>query len=175
MPPIRRFALATLAGLACAWVALPAAQGADNKAQPAKAKAPAAEWATRCVGASRGKDLDCSIEQRAVVTETGQLLTALTIRIPPETRKPVMMLQVPVGLFLPAGISVAVDDTSFDKLQLQTCDLTGCFAGSEVPAKLLDALKGGKTLKISFQNIAKKDIAVPIPLTGFKDAYARIE
>lgn len=85
------------------------------------------------------------------------------------------MVQVPVGLFLPAGINLAVDDKDFDKLQLQTCDLNGCFAGSEVPEKMLDAMKDGKTLNVTFQNIAKKDIKVPMPLKGFKDAYSRIE
>lgn len=174
MSLVNRIVLVTLVGLASVWLAFTPAQSADTT-KTAKPNTPPPGWSTRCAGAERAKDLDCAIEQRAVITETGQLLVGFTIRIPPDTHKPVLMLQVPVGLFLPAGVKISVDNAAIDQLQLQTCDLSGCYAGSEVSEKLLEAMKTGKTLNIGMQSIAKKDINVPIPLSGFKEAYSKIE
>lgn len=175
MSTMNRIFIVTLVALAYLGIASPAAESADGQKQSAKEGAAPPPWTTRCAAAERSKDLDCAIEQRAVVTQTGQLLTAFTIRIPPDTHKPVLMIQLPVGLFLPAGVKILVDDAQVDQQQLQTCDQGGCYAGAEVSDKLLDAMKSGKTVTVVFQNIAKKDIKVPIPLNGFKEAYSKIE
>ena len=40
---------------------------------------------------------------------------------------------------------------------------------------MLTALKSGKQLKLSFQNLAKETITVPMPLTDFATAYDKIK
>ncbi len=52
-----------------------------------------ANWATRCSSATRGAPLDCSIEQSAVLTKTGQLIVLVSIRIPAQPRSPVILVQ----------------------------------------------------------------------------------
>jgi invasion protein IalB len=44
-----------------------------------------------------------------------------------------------------------------------------------LPADLLAALKSGKQLKVSFQNLAKETITVPMPLADFPAAYDKIK
>jgi invasion protein IalB len=36
------------------------------------------------------------------------------------------------------------------------------------------ALKSGKQLKVSFQNLAKETMTIPMPLTDFSTAYDKI-
>ncbi|OEO32667.1 hypothetical protein VW23_010345 [Devosia insulae DS-56] len=136
---------------------------------------PPAPWGARCASDARAGALDCVVEQRVVVSNTGQLLTAVTVRIPPDTKAPVMMIQTPFGLHLPAGLKVAVDGTAFATLPLQTCDGGGCYAGDAVGSELLAALKRGVTLTITFQDAQQRDIAVPVSLNGFTAAYDKIQ
>jgi invasion protein IalB len=145
--------------------------------QPAAAPEapPPAPWGARCASDARAGALDCVVEQRVVMSNTGQLLTAVTVRVPPETKAPVMMIQTPFGLHLPAGLKVAVDDTAFATLPLQTCDGGGCYAGDAVGPELLAALKRGVTLSITFQDAQQRDIAVPVSLNGFTAAYDKIQ
>ena len=64
-----------------------------------------------------------------MLTKTGQLIVARQHpRIAPETRAPVALVQLPLGLNLPAGAKVQVDDGKAADLQIQTCEQRGCYA-----------------------------------------------
>lgn len=136
---------------------------------------PPAPWGARCASDARSSAPDCVVEQRVVISNTGQLLAAVTVRIPPGETTPVMMIQTPFGLHLPAGLKVAIDGTQFGTLPLQTCDGTGCYAGQTVSPELLAALKNGVTLSITVQDAAQRDITVPVSLNGFTVAYEKIQ
>jgi invasion protein IalB len=153
--------------------AQPAVQGPP--AAPAVPAPPPPEWVSRCASEGRQDALDCLVEQTAFLSKTGQLVTAVAIRVPAETRQPIMNIQVPVGLFLPAGIGLRIDDGKPLSLALQTCDLKGCYAATPVSPEMLAALKAGKELTITFQNLTKEAITVPLQLTGFAAAYQRIQ
>ena len=49
-------------------------------------------------------------------------------------------------------------------LQIQTCENRGCYASAPIAPELLAALKSGKQLKVSFQNLGKETITIPMPL-----------
>ena len=115
------------------------------------------------------------VEQTAILGKTGQMLASVSVRVPPSGSQPVMMVQVPVGLFLPAGINVRIDEQPPLQLVIQTCDLKGCYAGSPVSADMLKAMKAGKQLGVEFQNLSKQAITVPLTLTQFAEAYRSIQ
>lgn len=103
------------------------------------------------------------------------MLASVSVRLPPSSGPPVMMVHVPVGLFLPAGISIQIDEQAPVQLVIQTCDLRGCYAGAPISAEMLKAMKSGKRLAIGFQNLSKQAITVPLTLTQFAESYQRIQ
>ena len=115
------------------------------------------------------------MEQTAILSKTGQLIVLVNIRVPAETRAPVALVQLPLGLNLPGGAKFQVDDGKATDLQIQTCENRGCYAGSPISPDLLAALKSGKQLKVSFQNLGKETITIPMPLADFAAAYDRIK
>ena len=115
------------------------------------------------------------MEMRILMTNGGQLLTGVTIRVPAETHKAVILVHAPVGLYLPAGLQLLVDDAQVEKLELQTCDNSGCYAGGELTDKTIAALRAGQSLAVVFQDLNKKPISVPVPLNGFSAAYQSIK
>jgi invasion protein IalB len=160
--------------------AAPATQAAPSPAptqpQAAAEGAPAQPgWIARCTSASRDAPLECAIEQNAVLTKTGQTIVLINIRIAPDTRTPVALLQLPLGLNLPVGAKLQVDEGKTVDLQIQTCENRGCYASTPIAPDLLASLKSGKQLKVSFQNMAKETIAIPMPLNDFAAAYDKIK
>ncbi|OCK59743.1 invasion protein B [Bradyrhizobium sp. LMTR 3] len=143
------------------------AEGANTSAPPG--------WVARCSSAGRGAPLECAIEQSAVLTKTGQLIVLISIRVSAETRAPVGIVQLPLGLNLPAGAKLQVDDGMTSDLQVQTCEARGCYANAQISPDMLAALKSGKQLKVSFQNMAKETITIPMPLADFAAAYEKIK
>ena len=71
------------------------------------------------------------------------------------------------GLNLPVGAKLQVDDGKVIDLQIQTCEARGCYASTPIAPDLLAAMKSGKQLKLSFQNMAKETITIPMPLADF--------
>ena len=119
--------------------------------------------------------LECAVEETAVLTKTGQLIVLVNIRVASDTHQPVALVQLPLGLNLPAGAKLQVDDGKVVDLQIQTCENRGCYSNAPVSPELLAALKSGKQLKVSFQNMAKETIAIPMPLGDFAAAYDKIK
>jgi invasion protein IalB len=175
------FLLPATAGLTLAQQA-PKSTTPAPRATPAPSPSPSAAppasatpgWATRCSSATRDAPLECAIEQNAILTKTGQLFVVVNIRVPGDTRAPVAFVQLPLGLNVPAGAKFQVDDGKTVDLAIQTCENSGCYASTPVSPELLGALKSGKQLKVSFQNLAKETITVPMPLNDFAAAYEKI-
>jgi invasion protein IalB len=149
------------------------------QATPSPTSAPPAEatpantpaqpgWIARCTSAS-------AVEQTAVLTKTGQLIVLLNIRVASDTRTPIAVVQLPLGLNLPAGAKLQVDDGKTSDLQIQTCEQRGCYANTPIAEDMLAAMKSGKQLKVSFQNLGKETITIPMPLADFATAYDKIK
>ena len=154
--------------------AAPAAPAPAPETQPANA-APQPGWAARCSSVSREAPLECAMEQTAVLSKTGQLIVLVNIRVPSDTHVPVALVQLPLGLNLPAGAKIQVDDGKVVDLQIQTCENRGCYASTPIAPDLLTALRSGKELKVSFQNLGKETITIPMPLADFPAAYDKIK
>jgi invasion protein IalB len=156
----------------------PAAQATPAPAPSGTAAAPAPTppgWAARCSSASRDAPLECAIEQNAILTKTGQLFVTVNIRVPGDTRAPIALVQLPLGLNLQAGAKFQVDDGKAVDLQIQTCENRGCYASAPITPEIVGALKSGKQLKVLFQDLAKETITVPMPLSDFAAAYDKIK
>jgi invasion protein IalB len=95
--------------------------------------------------------------------------------MPSDSRAPVALVQLPLGLNLPVGAKLQVDDGKATDLQIQTCEARGCYAGTAIAPDLLAAMKSGKQLKVSFQNLNKETLTVPLPLADFAAAYEKIK
>jgi invasion protein IalB len=158
----------------------PAAQAAPAPAATTADAAPANTppqpgWTARCASTSREAPLECAVEETAVLTKTGQLIVLVNIRVASDTRTPVALVQLPLGLNLPAGAKFQVDDGKAVDLTIQTCENRGCYANLPIAPDMLTALKSGKQLKVSFQNLGKETITIPMPLTDFAVAYDKIK
>jgi invasion protein IalB len=151
----------------------PAASGSQQQADPNAPPPPG--WVARCAAASRESPMECAIEETAVLTKTGQLIVLVNIRITPDTRQPIAVVQLPLGLNLPAGAKLQVDEGKAVDLAIQTCENRGCYANIPVAPDMLAALRTGKQLKVSFQNLGKETLTIPLPLADFAPAYDKIK
>ena len=157
--------------------AAPAAQapGTSAQAEPAAGTPPPAGWVVQCASASRGAPLDCAIRQNVYLVKTGQNLVVVNIRITPDTRAPVAQIQLPLGLNLPAGAKLQVDEGKTLDLQIQTCEASGCSVNTPIAPDFLAALRSAKQLKISFQSRTNENITIPMPMSDFAAAYDKVK
>jgi invasion protein IalB len=174
-----------LAGLLPAGVVAAAAQDATQQTeQPAdqKESQPAPQkqqqrvsWVSNCTSTGRGQPLECAMEQRAIAKENSRLIGLVSIRVPSQTRKPVTMIQLPLNVFLPAGVNVDVDGDMTQNQAFQTCNQQGCFVGFPISDNMLKQMFNGGKFNVTFQYLDKKPFTLPMSLEGFTEAYNRIK
>jgi invasion protein IalB len=111
---------------------------------------------------------------QTVVTENRQLLTNVTFHFPPTPGKPETIVQMPLGVLLPGGATIQVDENPAHQLTFRACDRNGCYAQTPTSADFLAQLRKGKQVSVAFKNLAEKEIKVPLSLDGFGDAYAKV-
>jgi invasion protein IalB len=116
----------------------------------------------------------CSVEETLVLANTGQVVASVGVRTQSHTA-PVIILRVPVGLYLPAGLNIQIDNAKPEPVPLQTCDAQGCYAEMQISPALLAALKRGKRLSIICQNVAKNNVVLPLVLDNFADTFQKIQ
>jgi invasion protein IalB len=163
----------------------PPARAAEPAARPAPAPAQAApvasrpaeqqSWAVSCGSAGRAGVLNCAAEQKIIAQETGQTISGVSVRVPGDSRQPIVALLFPFGLYLPAGLKAQVDQGPVTDLVVQTCEPAGCFASAASPASLLEAMSAGKALEIRGVTMNKDPFRITHPLSGFKAALDAIK
>jgi invasion protein IalB len=148
-----------------------AAPSATPSTTPEASEGPG--WAVNCKSGTKDKGLECRLSQ-TVVTKGGQVLADVTFRIASDKKATEVITRLPLGLNLPAGVSLQVDNNAPQRLPFKACDRNGCYAQGSISPELWSTLQKGKQLQVSFQNLAEKTINVPLSLDGFPDAYAKI-
>lgn len=146
----------------------------EPKRLVAEKKPPETNWSARCVTGAGGQTSACHVIQRIKRNKTGALLMSVLVELPVKTLEPELKLNLPLGLYLPAGTTLQVDRTPTREIQIETCDVKGCYAGIGLDEDMLTALKRGNTMTVTFQNVARQPIAIPVTLVGFTAAFAKI-
>ncbi len=142
-------------------------------ASPAAAQETEPGWAVNCTSTVTDKGLECVLSQM-IVTQEGNVLANVTVRVPADKQNLEAIVRLPLGVFLPAGATLKVDDNVPLQLNFRACQRNGCYARGPVSAEMLAGLQKSKQLAVSFKNIAEKPIEVSFSLDGFAEAYAKI-
>ena len=153
----------------------PKANPGRQQVQATPAQAPQAQvqpvWGVTCGAAPGG--LDCRALQTLAMTDSGRL--SLAVRILPDTKKPVMLLLLPLGIYLPAGVTLQFGQDAAKMAPLQNCDSAGCLAEYPISEAEIAALVKGQGLTVAVQDASKQPISVQVPAAGFSAAYAKIK
>jgi invasion protein IalB len=114
----------------------------------------------------------CLTHHERLDGNTGMVLVSAAIRQVEGQDKEALMVMVPLGMALPPGVQVKVDEKEPVKLQFTLCHAAGCTAEGEATKAVIDQMKTGKQVVVAAINLAGKAIGFPVPLTGFDKAYA---
>jgi invasion protein IalB len=132
-------------------------------------------WITQCASPGREADLNCNLEQSIFLTQNNQQLAKITLGVSGGTRVPEVLIQLPHGLYLPNGVDIQFDEETATKYNLHTCDANGCYILIEDVESAIKAMKKWKEINLNFQNLARNDIKITMPLDGFSKAFKAIQ
>ncbi len=149
------------------------APATGDAAQPAADAAPQAEpampWVKFCGDLDDGRKL-CIVRQ--IVTARNKMLARFIVRNNPAEASPLMVLaSMPLGVTLPYGLRLQIDNGRELILPYIACDSQLCNVRSTVNEAFINSLKRGAVLKLKAKNARGSDVVIEIDLAGFTATY----
>jgi invasion protein IalB len=150
------------------------APGAATPTQPAAGQAePRPAWTMNCGNTDQG--LDCRVVQSLFLRNTGKRLLSVVVHVPPDTKKPLLLLQLPLGIYLPAGARFQIGKGEGKNVPFKSCDQFGCLAEYAITDAEISAMSKGQDLAVTMVNLRNEPVTVTVPSLGFADAYAKVK
>ena len=128
-------------------------------------------WTVRCDSPDESEEHECIMFQNLVLKTGGQPVLHFAIGIAPADNTPTVILSLPLGISLPPGISIQIDDGNKANFPVERCEPDGCRAGMKLRDATIEQLIAGNRLTITFHDGERQPITVPLSLDGFGESY----
>jgi len=124
-------------------------------------------WLVSCNNQNDPGRLMCEMAQSIVLTEGNQrVATAAFVKSAGEEEL-MAVFTLPIGLFLPAGLKLAVDEIELGEFEFQSCDTQGCYAMGNAEESWPQTLVEGTDLRLTIESEDRQTVDFTFPLEGF--------
>ncbi|MBS37149.1 MAG: hypothetical protein CMO26_14650 [Thiotrichales bacterium] len=128
------------------------------------------DWTVICE-AGQDTGSNCIIVQQKNLKNTDQLALRIEVGHSPQNGQAIMIVTTPLGVSLPPGLSMQVDDHELLKFQYGSCMSAGCVVGTNLTDEMIETFRGGQQANFTFLGGNGQEITVPISLAGYTAAY----
>jgi invasion protein IalB len=132
------------------------------------------DWETRCETPPGASYEQCAVVLSVVDQDRPNVTLVVIVLNTADRKARLMRVIAPLGVLLPAGVGLRIDDQDFGRLSFLQCLANGCIAQLAIDDKLLDKLKTGKTATLGIFQTPEQGVGVLAPLAGFKEAYEQL-
>lgn len=127
------------------------------------------DWRAKCVSsdtAASSNERSCHIFQDLLQKESGKRVLHVAIGYLPKQQPLTIIITLPLGISLPPGIRLRIDEKQQKDLVIQACFANGCQAAFQPDQAWLKGLMAGSKAEVIFNNIHNQAIGVPVSLQG---------
>jgi invasion protein IalB len=132
------------------------------------------DWVTRCETPPGAAHEQCAVVLSVVDQERPNLILVVIVLNTADRKARLMRVIAPLGVLLPPGVSLRIDNADAGRLSFLQCLPNGCVAQLAMDQNLVDKLKNGKTATLGVFQTPEEGVGVQAPLAGFKEAYDQL-
>ena len=170
-PARRRLtAFACAFGLVCA--ALPSVSGPGFAQGAVKQKF--GDWEMRCETPPGAQKEQCALIQSVAAEDRPNVNLVVIVLKTADGKSRLLRVVAPLGVLLPSGLGLKVDQADVGRAGFVRCLPTGCIAEVMMEDKLIDQLSNGTTATFIIFQTPEEGIGIPLTLAGFKDGFAKL-
>jgi invasion protein IalB len=150
------------------------AHGAGPAAAQGAPKGKFGDWDMRCetpAGASREQ---CAIIQSVAADDKPNVNLVVIVLKTSDGKSRLLRVIAPLGVLLPAGLGLKIDDTDVGRAGFVRCLPSGCVAEVVMDDKLIEQMSVGQSATFIIFNTPEEGIGIPLTLAGFRDGFARL-
>jgi invasion protein IalB len=132
------------------------------------------DWETRCETPPGASHEQCALIQSVAAEDKPNVNLVVIVLKTADGKSRLLRVIAPLGILLPAGLGLKVDQVDVGRAGFVRCLPTGCIAEVVLEDKLIDQLSNGKTATFIIFNTPEEGIGIPLALAGFKEGFAEL-
>ena len=132
------------------------------------------DWEMRCetpAGASREQ---CAIIQSVAADDKPNVNLVVIVLKTSDGKSRLLRVIAPLGVLLPAGLGLKIDETDVGRAGFVRCLPSGCVAEVVMDDKLVEQMAVGQSATFIIFNTPEEGIGIPLVLAGFKDGFGKL-
>lgn len=129
------------------------------------------DWELRCETPPGAAKEQCALLQSVAAEDKPNInLVVITLKTA-DGRSRLLRVIAPLGVLLPSGLGLKIDDTDVGRAGFVRCLPTGCVAEVVMEEKLIEQMKQGKTATFIIFQTPEEGTGIPLTLAGFREGF----
>lgn len=168
--PIRTWTAAAILGVGMAVLSA----GPDTAWAQGAVKSVHQDWQIRCETPPGAQSEQCALFQSVVAEDRANVgITVLVLKTADQKTR-LMRVQAPLGVLLPAGLGLKVDNVDVGRAGFVRCLPRGCYAEVVMDDNLIKQMRTGQTATFFIFQTPEEGIGFPLSLKGFGEGYDKL-
>jgi invasion protein IalB len=132
------------------------------------------DWQIRCETPPGAQSEQCALFQSVVAEDRANVGITVLVLKTADQKSRLMRVQAPLGVLLPAGLGLKVDNQDVGRAGFVRCLPRGCYAEVVMDDTLVSKLRTGQTATFFIFQTPEEGIGFPLGLKGFGDGYDKL-
>lgn len=129
------------------------------------------DWQLRCETPAGAATEQCYLVQNVAAEDRTNLTLLVIVLKTADAKSKLLRVVTPLGVLLPAGLGLKIDQADVGRAGFLRCMTTGCFAEVVMEDNLINQLKTGKQATFIIFPSPEEGIGIPLSLDGFAAGY----
>ncbi|NLH81532.1 MAG: invasion associated locus B family protein [Phyllobacteriaceae bacterium] len=132
------------------------------------------DWQIRCDTPPGAKAEQCALIQNVTAEDRPNVGLSVIVLKTADKKQRILRVLAPLGVLLPSGLGLKVDQTDVGRTPFVRCLPNGCVAEVVMDDKLMDQLKTGTNATFIVFQTPEEGIGIPIALKGFGEGFDKL-
>jgi invasion protein IalB len=132
------------------------------------------DWQVRCDTPAGAQSEQCVLMQFVTAEDRENVGLTVIVLKTADKQSRIMRVLAPLGVLLPSGLGLRIDDNDMGRAGFVRCLPNGCVAEVILEDQLLTQLQSGATATFIIFQTPEEGIGIPISLSGFGPGYAAL-
>ncbi|HEX2509477.1 MAG TPA: invasion associated locus B family protein [Microvirga sp.] len=129
------------------------------------------DWQMRCETPAGAKAEQCAIVQNVAAEDRPNISLVIIVLKTADAKSRLLRVVAPLGVLLPAGLGLKIDQADIGRAGFVRCLTTGCIAEVVMEDDLITKMKGGQTATFIVFQTPEEGIGIPVTLNGFGTGF----
>jgi len=132
------------------------------------------DWQMRCDTPAGAQEEQCALIQNVTADDRENVGLSVIVLKTADKQSRLLRVLAPLGVLLPMGLGLRVDDADVGRAGFVRCLPNGCIVEVVMQDDLIEKMQTGSAATFVIFQTPEEGIGIPISLTGFSEGFAAL-